>query len=66
MIQLCEHSLESAEMNHLTSTVDDNDNYFRHWRYHLIVKSCFQLGKLELAVDLLEKEASRSVWEDDF
>ncbi|CAM8961373.1 unnamed protein product [Rhodiola kirilowii] len=70
VIQLCEHSLSYAEMNRPTLIGDDQltdqDDYliskyyyFRLWRYHLIVKSCFQLGKLEQAVELLEKEASR-------
>uniref|UniRef100_A0A7N1A778 J domain-containing protein n=1 Tax=Kalanchoe fedtschenkoi TaxID=63787 RepID=A0A7N1A778_KALFE len=70
VIQLSEQSLASAEINCRTlvggtrlSNQDDpvisEHYYFRLWRYRVIVKSCFQLGKLEQAVELLEKEASR-------
>jgi DnaJ family protein C protein 7 len=40
----------------------ENCSFARVWRWHLISKSNFYLGKLEVALDLLEKlEQMRSI-----
>ena len=64
MILLCEQTLEVAEKNSTLSCANrqspnmkDSDfleNYsFRIWRYSLIFKSNFYLGKLEEALNFL-------------
>lgn len=61
MIELCEQTLHSAEKNvrsnHL-SNVDDFEsiNSPRLWRWRLMLKSHFHLGRLEVALDLIEKQ----------
>ncbi|XP_065857452.1 uncharacterized protein [Euphorbia lathyris] len=66
VIQLCEQTLCAAEMNFASSGTSDQfkdkncSQTERHllarlWRWHLISKSYFYLGKLEVALDLLEK-----------
>ena len=72
MIQLREQTLESAEKNFAVAACDnkllnvDGPNYnnssIRLWRWRLMSKYFFHLGRLELALDLLEKqELLRSV-----
>ncbi|KAH9615280.1 hypothetical protein KSS87_014461 [Heliosperma pusillum] len=66
VIQLCEETLEAAEKNfsisganELLSNMDAEilENYlFRTWRFGLIFKSNFYLGKLEEALEFLEKQ----------
>ncbi|KAJ8449434.1 hypothetical protein Cgig2_002231 [Carnegiea gigantea] len=67
LILLCEHTLEAAEKNspllaanRQSPNMEDSDvlkNYsFRIWRYSLIFKSNFYLGKLEEALNFLEKQ----------
>lgn len=67
MIQLCEQSLVFAKMNCLPlggdvqsanpdSSVLSKRYYFKIWRFNMIFKSYFYLGKLEEALDLLEKQ----------
>lgn len=66
VIKLCEQSLDTAEQNSAVSTVDsqfnskDSSEYVksspaRLWRWHLIAKSYFYLGKLEEALVLFQK-----------
>ncbi|KAK9291049.1 hypothetical protein L1049_009233 [Liquidambar formosana] len=66
-IQLCEHTLDFAEKNfslvgasnQLASAKGHdckNNSFFRLWRLHLISKSYFHLGRVEVALDLLEKQ----------
>ncbi|XP_074321258.1 uncharacterized protein LOC141657812 [Silene latifolia] len=66
VIQLCEETLEAAEKNfsipganELLSNMDAEilENYlFRTWRFGFIFKSNFYLGKLEEALEFLEKQ----------
>ncbi|GMP87839.1 hypothetical protein CsSME_00040052 [Camellia sinensis var. sinensis] len=68
MIQLCEQTLGSAEMNcfavvsadgHITN-LDSSDvrkpPSFRLWRWRLIIQSYFYLGRLEEALEFLKKQ----------
>ncbi|XP_042483664.1 uncharacterized protein LOC122064035 isoform X2 [Macadamia integrifolia] len=66
VIQLCELTLDSAERNSVTvssgcqlvkmdSSISNKGTAERLWRVHYISKSYFYLGKLEEALDLLEK-----------
>lgn len=67
VIQLCGQTLEAAEKNSPLLGADGQSSYseasellkcysFRIWRYCLIFRSNFYLGKLEEAVDFLEKQ----------
>ncbi|KAI7755133.1 hypothetical protein M8C21_026003, partial [Ambrosia artemisiifolia] len=47
VVQLCEQSLDSAEKNFATE--------LKLWRWNLMSKSYFHLGRLEIALDLVEK-----------
>ncbi|THF95699.1 hypothetical protein TEA_025292 [Camellia sinensis var. sinensis] len=77
MIQLCEQTLGSAEMNcsavvsadgHITN-LDSSDARkppsFRLWRWRLIIQSYFYLGRLEEALEFLKKQ-EESEWMQDF
>ncbi|CAK7342656.1 unnamed protein product [Dovyalis caffra] len=66
VIQLCEETLCAAEKNFASIGADgqfadigcsesENCSFARVWRWQLISKSYFYLGKLEVALDLLEK-----------
>uniref|UniRef100_A0A6M2F8I0 J domain-containing protein n=1 Tax=Populus davidiana TaxID=266767 RepID=A0A6M2F8I0_9ROSI len=66
VIQLCEQTLSAAEKHFASIGADgqfvdtgcsesENCSFARVWRWHLISKSNFYLGKLEVALDLLEK-----------
>lgn len=63
---MCEQSLSAAEKNFVSIGMDrqfvdigcsesENCSFARVWRWHLISKSYFYLGKLEVALDLLQK-----------
>ncbi|OMO54363.1 Tetratricopeptide TPR-1 [Corchorus olitorius] len=63
-IELCEQSLYVAEKNfakaeadHQLASIDDSGCYSIAviWRWHLMAKSHFYMGKLEKALDLLQK-----------
>ncbi|PSS33546.1 DnaJ subfamily C member like [Actinidia chinensis var. chinensis] len=66
VIQLCEQTLESAVKNFAVAACDNkllnadcpnyNNSSIRLWRWRLMSKSYFHLGRLELALDLLEKQ----------
>ncbi|GMJ15529.1 tetratricopeptide repeat 16, DNA J protein C31 [Hibiscus trionum] len=67
VIQLCEQTFDSAEKNSLSfdsngqmvnldSSGFSKDSAFRIWRWQMIFKSYFHLGKLEEAIALLEKQ----------
>ncbi|XP_002532671.2 uncharacterized protein LOC8268658 [Ricinus communis] len=66
MIQLCEQTLHAAEKNFASSGIEDQlvvrdgsqnecHSFARLWRWRLISKSYFYLGRLEVALDFLEK-----------
>ncbi|KAK4373715.1 hypothetical protein RND71_009099 [Anisodus tanguticus] len=60
VIELCESSLDIAEKNFTSgfTTLDDlnsKSSSLRLWRWHLKSRSHFHLGKLEMALDLIEK-----------
>ncbi|KAF8403744.1 hypothetical protein HHK36_011848 [Tetracentron sinense] len=66
VIQLCEQTLDSAEKNSTSINFDGQlaivdgsecvkNSHVRLWRWCLISKSHFYLGRLEEALDLLEK-----------
>lgn len=69
VIQLCEHTLDFAEKNfasddHLPKV--DGAGYMsnssvRLWRWQLISESHFHLGRLEMALDTLEKHKQSSI-----
>lgn len=67
MIQLCAQTMDAAENNSPSLVIDGQSSYleasellkcysFRLWRYSFIFKSNFYLGKLEEAIDFLEKQ----------
>ncbi|XP_052185716.1 uncharacterized protein LOC127797154 isoform X2 [Diospyros lotus] len=67
LIQLCEQTLGSAEMNCSVISGDKNltdldhidvekNLSFRLWRWHLTIKSYFYLGKLDEALDFVKKQ----------
>ncbi|CAM8916744.1 unnamed protein product [Rhodiola kirilowii] len=69
VIKLCQDSLDSAERNSnpagVTGRINNPNNtlfqgriYLRLWRCHHMLKSYFFLGKLEEALDLLDKHES--------
>ncbi|KAI3514411.1 hypothetical protein L1887_12792 [Cichorium endivia] len=49
VVQLCEQTLDTAEKNF------DCKNSIKLWRWNLISKSYFHLGRLEMALDLIQK-----------
>lgn len=66
VIQLCEQSLGAAEKNFSSLGADgqfvdsgcsesESCSFARVWRWHLMSKSYFYMGKVEAALDLLEK-----------
>ncbi|CAN4106611.1 unnamed protein product [Withania somnifera] len=60
VIELCEKSLDSAEKNFTSDFVNLDDlnsksSSFMLWRWHLKSRSLFHLGKLDMALDLIEK-----------
>ncbi|GJW76982.1 DnaJ domain, tetratricopeptide-like helical domain protein [Tanacetum coccineum] len=62
VVQLCEQTLDSAEKNIATGGVaghtnaDGYDcNSIKLWRWNLMSKSYFHLGKLEMALDSIDK-----------
>lgn len=63
-IRLCEQTLNFAEKNvseldarKQFGNVDSSQEYSsaKIWRYHLMSKSYFYMGRLELALDLLDQ-----------
>lgn len=54
---MCEQTLESAERNSLSKDKDGSVTSYpvNHWRWGLVSKSYFYLGRLEEALELLEK-----------
>ena len=57
---MCEQTLSAAEKNFVSigvdgQFVDTKCSFARVWRWHLISKSYFYLGKLDVALDLLQK-----------
>lgn len=62
-VQLCEQSLCVAEKNftsgnsvaNVDGPMSDNSTFFRVWRWCLISKSYFYMGRLEAASSLLDK-----------
>lgn len=51
VIQLCEQTLDIAEKNSCNPKGD-----VKLWRWHLQSKSHYRLGRLDLALDLIEKQ----------
>lgn len=51
MIQHCEQTLDISEKNS-----QSNSSHVKLWRWALQSKSHFRLGKLDLALDLIEKQ----------
>lgn len=62
VIQLCEQTFDIAEKNFMpchSPNVNGNNGqggFPRLWRWHLMAKSHYHLGKLELALDIIEKQ----------
>ncbi|KAF5203662.1 Tpr repeat-containing thioredoxin ttl4 [Thalictrum thalictroides] len=66
VIQLCEQSLDSAEKNSPSVIANGTESLkncpARLWRWHLMAKSYFYMGRLEEALGFIEKvEAAASV-----
>ncbi|KAJ9548138.1 hypothetical protein OSB04_020681 [Centaurea solstitialis] len=58
VVQLCEQTLGLAEKNFATGDGADGydcKNSLKLWRWNLMCKSYFQLGRLEMALELIEK-----------
>ncbi|KAF9592583.1 hypothetical protein IFM89_016034, partial [Coptis chinensis] len=59
VIQLCEQSLDSADKNSSSTSADRSESIkncpARLWRWHLMAKSYFYLGRLEETLTLMEK-----------
>ncbi|XP_071688268.1 uncharacterized protein [Rutidosis leptorrhynchoides] len=56
VIQLCEHTLDIAEKNFEAGTNSYNcKDMLKLWRWNLLSKSYFHLGRLEVALDYIEK-----------
>ncbi|XAR68475.1 hypothetical protein NMG60_11003599 [Bertholletia excelsa] len=67
VIQFCEQTLASAEKNFVNKNLADGSKKIsapRIWRLRLMSKSYFHLGKLEMALDLLEKQEQMISTED--
>ncbi|KAL0453147.1 UNVERIFIED_CONTAM: DnaJsubfamily C member 7 [Sesamum latifolium] len=58
VIQLCEQTLDIAKKNFGTDNLDDSSCKSSHvmWRWKLQTKSHYHMGKLDLALDLIEKQ----------
>lgn len=63
VVQLCEQTLDIAEKNfesgcvagHMNTDGYDCKNSLKLWRWNLMSKSYFLLGRLEIALDFIEK-----------
>lgn len=53
-VQLCEESISFAE-NNFSSDSGNGNRFVRLWRWFLMARSYFLLGKFEAALPLLEK-----------
>ncbi|KAL0359572.1 UNVERIFIED_CONTAM: DnaJsubfamily C member 7 [Sesamum angustifolium] len=59
VIQLCEQTLDIAKKNFGTDNLDDSScksSHVKLWRWKLQIKSHYHMGKLDLALDLIEKQ----------
>lgn len=56
VIQLCEQTLDIAEKNSCADVLANSKGDVKLWRWHLQSKSHYRLGRLELALDLIEKQ----------
>ncbi|KAH6818747.1 hypothetical protein C2S51_002350 [Perilla frutescens var. frutescens] len=59
VIQLCEQTLDIAEKNFgadLLANPKGDSYHVKLWRWHLQSKSHYRLGRLDLALDLIEKQ----------
>ncbi|XP_068657736.1 uncharacterized protein [Aristolochia californica] len=73
VVHLCEETMESAENNYDTSNFDSQsvegserfkESPARFWRWHLISKSYFYMGRLEEALDFLQKHETKRSTKD--
>ncbi|XP_073317414.1 uncharacterized protein [Primulina huaijiensis] len=58
LIKLCEQTLDIAEKNFTSDHLDDRScksSYARLWRWYLQAKSHYHLGRLDVALDLMEQ-----------
>ncbi|XP_011075360.1 uncharacterized protein LOC105159854 [Sesamum indicum] len=59
VIQLCDQTLDIAKKNFGTDNLDDSScksSHVKLWRWRLQTKSHYHMGKLDLALDLIEKQ----------
>lgn len=59
VIQLCEQTLDISEKNFGADHLDNpkcKSSHVKLWRWHLQAKSHYRMGRLELALDLIEKQ----------
>ncbi|KAK4412913.1 DnaJsubfamily C member 7 [Sesamum alatum] len=59
VIQLCEQTLDTAKKNFGTDNLDDSScksSHVKLWRWQLQTKSHYYMGRLDLALDLIEKQ----------
>ncbi|KAL8493921.1 hypothetical protein ACS0TY_024902 [Phlomoides rotata] len=59
VIQLCERTLDVAQKNLSLDNLKCKSSHVK-WRWHLLAKSHYRLGKLDSALDLIEKEENLS------
>ncbi|CAH9079328.1 unnamed protein product [Cuscuta epithymum] len=55
-IKLCEQTLDFAEKNHVSLSTENIKGSLRMWRWCIMSKSYYYLGKLEAALHLIEKQ----------
>ncbi|KAL2535029.1 Uncharacterized protein Adt_08380 [Abeliophyllum distichum] len=59
VIQLCEQTLDISEKNLASANMDDSNcksSHVKLWRWRLQSKSHYHLGRLDIALDLIEKQ----------
>ncbi|XP_031115831.1 uncharacterized protein LOC116019679 [Ipomoea triloba] len=55
-IKLCEQTLDFAEKNFAYHNMENMNNSVKLWRWRIMSKSYYHLGKLEAALHLIEKQ----------
>ncbi|VFQ72255.1 unnamed protein product [Cuscuta campestris] len=55
-IKLCEQTLDIAEKNYVCLSMENINDTLRLWRWRIMSKSYYHLGKLEAALHLIEKQ----------
>lgn len=56
VVQLCERTLDFAEKNFAAVDSGSKNSSARLWRWRLMSKSNFYMGRLDAALDFIEKQ----------